>query len=206
MKAPGFTAIRAILTLALGIGANTRALFLRVVNGVLLNPLPVIPSPTSWYRFIHFNEFDGSSSSYINTVDWDKENKSFLFGAWRNYDLFLTGAGEGERVRTQGVQPTMGRVFCGGGPYRWGAGGDHKRRTVGAKIWIRAGRRSITLTGTSYEVVVVVRDFRAFRQGARRLHTDGTVERSDISRPTCELWDARGWATEDRRDDGAGAS
>src|SRR6266550_8614426 len=90
-KNPGFTAI-AILTLALGIGANT-ALF-SVVNGVLLNPLP-FPNPDALLAvYSQTSAFRESSISYPNFLDWHKDNKSFAsLSAFRSEDYNMTGAG-----------------------------------------------------------------------------------------------------------------
>ena len=118
-KNPGFTAI-AIVTLALGIGANT-ALF-SVVNGVLLNPLPFPDSDQ--LVGIHENKpnFEGGSISYLNFVDWQKENRTFSSMAVARATAFsLAGTGEPEQVSAEfvtsdffpllGVKPLMGRTF-----------------------------------------------------------------------------------------------
>ena len=96
LKNPGFTAI-AVLTLALGIGANT-ALF-SVVNGVLLNPLPY-PEPDRLVAvYASTSSFDESSISYPNFLDWHKDNHSFsALAAFRTEEYNLTGAGEPERL------------------------------------------------------------------------------------------------------------
>src|ERR1700686_3197316 len=74
LKNPGFTAI-AVLTLALGIGANT-ALF-SVVNGVLLNPLPY-PNPDQLVAvYAKSIDFERSSITYPNFLDWHKGPHSF---------------------------------------------------------------------------------------------------------------------------------
>src|SRR6266403_5844532 len=116
-KNPGFTAI-AILTLALGLGANT-ALF-SVVNGVLLNPLP-FPDPDALLAvYSQTSAFRESSISYPNFLDWHKDNKSFAsLSAFRSEDYNMTGAGEPERLHghmisaefflTLGVQLPLGR-------------------------------------------------------------------------------------------------
>ena len=73
-KSPSFAVI-AILTLALGIGANT-ALF-SVVNGVLLNPLPYDQPDRLVAIYSKSSEFPRSSISYPNFLDWVREQRSF---------------------------------------------------------------------------------------------------------------------------------
>src|SRR5271169_1153094 len=116
-KSPGFTAI-AVLTLALGIGANT-ALF-SVVNGVLLNPLP-FPNPEQLVAaYAKTPSFEQSSISYPNFQDWQRNNHSFsALGAFRSEEYNLTGSGEPERLHGHmisaeffpalGINPKLGR-------------------------------------------------------------------------------------------------
>jgi predicted permease len=121
-KSPGFTAI-AILTLALGIGANT-SLF-SVVNAVLLNPVPY-PHPEQLVM-LHESKpnFRTGSISYPNFRDWQHDNHSFSSVAVsRNSGFTLTGLGEAEQLNAHfissdyfsllGVQPVIGRFFTHG--------------------------------------------------------------------------------------------
>ena len=113
----GFAAV-AILTLALGIGANS-ALF-SVVNGVLLNPLP-FPDPEQLVAvYSKTPTFQESSVTYPNFLDWQKDSHSFsALGAFRSEDYSLIGAGEPERLHghmisaeffpAYGINPLLGR-------------------------------------------------------------------------------------------------
>jgi predicted permease len=118
-KAPAFSMI-AILTLALGIGANT-AIF-SVVNGVLLNPLPFHDAHQLVSIFEEIPNFKNGSISYPNFVDWRRMNRSFsAMAAYRSTGYNLTGAGEPENLRGEmisagffeilGVTPLRGRTF-----------------------------------------------------------------------------------------------
>ncbi|HXE33349.1 MAG TPA: ABC transporter permease [Verrucomicrobiae bacterium] len=121
-KSPGFTAV-AILTLALGIGANT-ALF-SVVNGVLLKPLPYPhPEQLVWLAESKPN-FASGSISFPNFRDWRKDNHTFTaMGVYRSFSFNLTGLGEAEQLRARfisseflnvvGVAPVIGRTFAPG--------------------------------------------------------------------------------------------
>jgi predicted permease len=121
-KNPGFTAI-AILTLALGIGANT-SLF-TVVNAVLLNPLPY-PQPEQLIT-LHESKpnFQAGSISYPNFRDWQKDNHTFSsMAVTRGTSFTVTGLGEAEQVNARfisseffsilGVNPVLGRTFASG--------------------------------------------------------------------------------------------
>src|ERR1700758_4106466 len=95
-KVPGLAAV-VVITIALGIGANT-ALF-SVVNGVLLNPLPY-PHPEELVT-LHESKpnFDAGSISYPNFLDWERSNRTFSsMAVERDYSFTLTGTGDSERV------------------------------------------------------------------------------------------------------------
>jgi putative ABC transport system permease protein len=95
-KNPGFSLI-ALITLALGIGANT-AIF-SVVNSVLLKPLPY-EDPD---QLVLLNEYGANfgemSISYPNFTDWRAQNRVFeKIGVFNRGNYNLTGGGEPERV------------------------------------------------------------------------------------------------------------
>ncbi|HUK30309.1 MAG TPA: ABC transporter permease [Candidatus Acidoferrum sp.] len=119
VRSSGFTAI-AVLTLALGIGANT-AIF-SVVNAVLLRPLPFRDPDRLYLLTEHTPKFPSLSASYQNFKDWRDLNQSFEgVGAVHNDSFTLTGEGDPARLTTQmttanlfsllGVQAEVGRVF-----------------------------------------------------------------------------------------------
>jgi len=167
VKSPGFTVV-AIVTLALGIGANT-ALF-SVIHGVLLSPLP-FPEPDQLVT-LHENKpnFEGGSISYPNFRDWQKDNHTFsALGLARTYAFSLTGIGEAEQVNggfvssdffsVLGVNPVMGRTFAPD-EERVGAG---PVALIGAGLWQRKFSsapdilgKSITLDGRDYSIVGVM--------------------------------------------------
>jgi MacB-like periplasmic core domain len=101
-KSPGFTAV-AVLTLALGIGANT-AMF-SVVEGVLLEPLPFSHAEqlvVIWENNLHFKQVVWPS--YPNFKDWQSSARSFQRMAavrWRYYDL--TSPGNPEHLLGAGI-------------------------------------------------------------------------------------------------------
>ncbi|HEY1243023.1 MAG TPA: ABC transporter permease [Bryobacteraceae bacterium] len=108
-KSPGFTLI-AVLTLALGIGANT-AVF-SVVNGVLLRPLS-FPEPERLIRvWERTRSFEQNSVAYLNYVDWRKENRTCEeMGALRTEDFNMTGTGVPERLKGVQLTASMLRVL-----------------------------------------------------------------------------------------------
>jgi putative ABC transport system permease protein len=120
-KHPGFTAI-AVLTLALGIGANT-AIF-SVVNAVLLNPLPY----SEPQRLVALGQTSPENPgtrgnvSYPNFLDWKTRSRVFDgIAAYYNTNLTMTGGEKAVRLRGAvvthnlfnllGVSPIHGRSF-----------------------------------------------------------------------------------------------
>src|SRR5271163_3825632 len=166
-KSPGFTSI-AILTLALGIGANT-ALF-SVVNGVLLNPLAYPQSGQLVAIYGESTGFANAPINYMNFLDWQRDTQSFSSMAmYRNQDYNFIGTGEAERLTgymisadffsTLGQRPILGRSFrpdddqVGAAPVVILGGGFWKRR-FGSSLEIIG--KQITLSGTSYTIVGVI--------------------------------------------------
>jgi predicted permease len=167
MRSPGFT-VTAILTLALGIGANT-ALF-SVVNGVLLNHLPFPRANELVTLYENKPHFQYGSISYPNFLDWQRNKRTFqLIAAYRPDDFTVAGAGNPERVRgvmvsadffpTLGVQPMLGRGFSseedrlGGKPVVLISAGYWKRNYGLARD---ITGKPLTLNGKDYEIVGVM--------------------------------------------------
>jgi len=118
-KNPGFAAI-SILTLALGVGANT-ALF-SVVHGVLLKPMPY-ENPEELVAVYWTTPLDQKEPfSFPDFLDCQKQNRVFSSMAGYRWDNFsLLGVGEperlaGERVSAEffallNIKPILGRTF-----------------------------------------------------------------------------------------------
>ena len=120
-RSPGFAAV-ALLTLAIGIGAN--AAIFSIVNGVLLRPLPFPDSSrivTIWETDANRNIVRGTASP-AEFLDWREMNHSFTeLSGWRSLLFTITGSGDAEQVhgsqvsgnffRMLGVGPVIGRDF-----------------------------------------------------------------------------------------------
>jgi putative ABC transport system permease protein len=168
----GFAAV-AVLTLALGIGANT-AVF-SVVNAVLLRPLPFYAPD----RLIALGQTEAndreslSQFSFRNFADLRARTKAFARLA-AYYDNAVTLTGQGEAVRLRGVvatadlfpllgaSPALGRSFlpeednAGGGAQGYPAilSWDLWQQHFGSDPQVIG--RSITLDGNAYTVVGVM--------------------------------------------------
>ena len=158
-KSPGFTAM-AILTLALGIGANT-AIF-SVINGVLLQPLP--------YQNPQTIVVTKENESLPNVMDFHEQASAFsLGGAISAQPMDYTSGPEPLQVRvalvnagffgTLGVPPILGRVFSEvederGGPRVAVVSYPFWQNYLGGEPQV-IGRR-ILLGGNSYAVIGVM--------------------------------------------------
>lgn len=168
-RSPGFTAI-AVLTLALGIGANT-AVF-SVVDAVMLRPLPYV-DPSRLMSLWEINtERPGSRSTVApgNLVDYTAANRTFAgLAGFSSSSMSLTKAGTPEQLQGEavtwnlfsviGVSPAIGRPFLA---HEDRPGGEHVV-ILSDSVWrgrFAADRaivgRSITLNGEPYEVVGVM--------------------------------------------------
>ena len=166
---PLFSAI-AILTLALGIGANT-AIF-SVVNGVLLQPLPYPDADRLMFLWTYNPRqgFDKDVGTYPNFEDWRQQSTSFgQMAAYFGAGFTLTGAGDPVRLRGAfvttnffdvfGVGSTLGRHF----EEAHGTAGSSRVVILSHGLWqSRFGGdqsivgRSIQLNGIPHEVVGVM--------------------------------------------------
>src|SRR6202789_670208 len=105
VKSPGFTAV-AILTLALGIGANT-AIF-SVVNAVLLRPLPFKNHSQLVVLRETYKLVGNVSVSYPDFLDWRQQAHSFsAMAAIQNRGFNLSGVAQPENIGGYAVSPNL---------------------------------------------------------------------------------------------------
>ncbi len=176
-KKPGFTLV-AVITLALGIGAN--AAIFSVVNAVLLRPLPYKePDRLMLIRETKLPQFPEFSVSPGNFLDWKAQNTVFeRLVAMGGSSFNLIGSGDPERLRgtlvtdgffaTFGATPQLGRDFLpeedqpGRNFVVMLSNGFWQRRFGGDPKIVN---QAITLNGQSYTVIGVMPA--SFRYGGR---------------------------------------
>jgi putative ABC transport system permease protein len=166
-KSPGFTAA-AVLTLALGIGANT-AIF-SVVNAVLLRPLPY-PQPEQIVSVYDVQpNYGNAPMSYPEYADWRDKSQVFQnLAAQGSASVVLSGLGAAEQVRVVrvsasylplfGVQPLIGRNIR---PEEEPFAGPHAAMITYSFWKTRLGgdssvlNRTLTLDGSLFPIVGVL--------------------------------------------------
>ena len=194
VKRPGFTAI-ALITLALGIGANT-AIF-SVVNAVLLRPLQ-FKDPEQLvivWEDATFAGFPRNTPAPANYIDWKNQNQSFAdMAATAQTSFNLTGDGEPERVAAHavtanffplfGVQPLVGRSFL---PEEDQPGAP-KVAVMSHSLWqSRYGgdrnilNRDIQLNGEKHTVIGVMPASFQFLEGEVRLWVPLAMSAEDMA-------------------------
>src|ERR687883_1121170 len=168
-KKPGFTAV-AVVTLALGVGANT-AIF-SVVNAVILRPLPY-PEPERLVRVYEKRPKLGRTRNVVSApdfVDWRGQNRAFdSMAAYTGWGASLTSDGEPQRItgalasadlfRVLRAEPMLGRAFVAeedrpGAPRVVVISHGLWRRRFGADP--SAGGKAVTLDGRTYTGVGVM--------------------------------------------------
>src|SRR5690348_4395264 len=175
-RSPGFTAV-ALITLALGIGANS-AIF-SVINGILIKPLPY-PRASElvgvWHVAPGITGINGNiNCSPTMYFTYQEENRTFQeFGLWSNGGASITGLAEPEQVRALlvtygtlqalGVQPAIGRWFSRaddtpGSPQTLMLAYGYWQRRFGGNTGVVG--RALTVDGKPHTVIgVMPRDFR----------------------------------------------
>ena len=159
MKKPGFTLV-AVITLALGVGANT-AIF-TVINAALLRPLPyedaerLVVVATTMRR----DTVEVRSMSYPDFVDWRDQNTVFeRIAAQTSTSFTLTGDAEPERVNGELVsadyfpllraRAAMGRTFL---PEEDRTPDTHRVALVGYGLWQRRFGGGSALLGQTIQL------------------------------------------------------
>jgi putative ABC transport system permease protein len=168
---PGFAVI-AVLTLALGIGAN--AAIFSVVNAVLLRPLPWHEPDRAVMIWSRWTAFDKTWVASGEVVDYRRRTRTLdSVATWSDGQANLTGEGDPERVAvgavsantfpTLGAAPSLGRTFT----EQEDVPNGPSLAVLGHSLWNRRFAadpevigRTILINGTPYEVIgVMPKDF-----------------------------------------------
>ncbi|HSE18701.1 MAG TPA: ABC transporter permease [Pyrinomonadaceae bacterium] len=172
LKRPGFTVI-VVLTLALGIGANTT--IFSAIDAVLLNPLPY-KDPERLMVVWETNKklgpemWDRNEAAIGNFLDWRSRNQVFeQLASLFDTNMILTGVGEPQRIKGMvvttnffqvlGVQPMLGRSFASeaetpGSPFTAIISHELWQREFGSDPGFI--NKSLTLNGHQVEVIGVM--------------------------------------------------
>ena len=170
LSRPAFTVL-VVVTLALGIGANT-AIF-SVLNAVMLRPLPYADAD----RLVRIDETEGRGGMGVSPpdlLDFQQQNHSFEnIAGYAGDSLILTGSGEPLRIQgvnvshnlfsVLGIGPLLGRSFSADDERQ----GQNQVAVIGYGLWQRRFGgdrgligRQITLDNRSYSVIgVMPREF-----------------------------------------------
>ena len=162
LRSPGFAAA-AVLTLGLGIGANT-AIF-SAVDAALLRPLPLDHAEKLVQIWETHPSFPHLAVAFPDYLDWRTQTTSFeQVAAWGYESFQITGVGEPEKVdgsivsdnffSATGLKPALGRGFVDG---------ETQAVLLGDALWRRKFNsdpaivgRSIRMNGASFVVVGIL--------------------------------------------------